>query len=209
MDLKITPIIHGSLMFEYKGHIIHVDPVSRTDYSSYPKADLILLTHHHQDHVDEDLIKKLKKPNTIIVGTQLLKEMLPEIVVMKNGETKEFLGIAVEAFPMYNLVRERSPGVKFHTKGEGNGYILNFGKTRVYVAGDTECIPEMEGLKNIDIAFVPMNLPYTMPPEEAAECVKVFKPKVVYPYHQGDLDPKVFARCLEGTGIEVRVLDLP
>ena len=209
MDLKITPIIHGSLMFEFKGLIIHVDPASRTDYSSYPKADLILLTHHHQDHVEEDLIKRLKKPNTIIVGTQLLKGMFPEVVVMKNGETKEFLGFSVEAFPMYNLVRERSPGVKFHTKGEGNAYIINFDKTRVYVAGDTEWIPEMEGLKNIDIAFIPINLPYTMPPEEAAECVKVFKPKVVYPYHQGDSDPKVFARYLEGTGIEVRVLDLP
>ncbi len=209
MELKITPIIHGSLMFEYSGLVIHVDPIPRVDYTPYPKADLLLLTHHHTDHVDEDLIKKLKKQNTMIVGTQLIKGKLSEIIVMKNGDQKDFLGISVEAFPMYNLLRERSPGIKFHEKGEGNAYIIDFGGTRVYIAGDTECIPEMKQLKNIDIAFIPMNLPYTMPPEEAAECVKVFKPKVVYPYHQGDSDPRVFARSLEGTGIEVRVYNLP
>ena len=209
MKVKITPIIHGSLMFEYSGKVIHVDPVPMTDYTPYPKADLIFLTHHHVDHLSEDLLKKLKKPSTIIVGTQLIKEKLPEVIVMKNGVKRDFSGISVEAFPMYNLTRERSPGVKFHIKGEGNAYIFGFGGTRVYVAGDTESIPEMKQLKNIDIAFIPINLPYTMPPEEAAECVKVFKPKAVYPYHQGDSDVNAFERALEGTGIEVRIHKLP
>lgn len=143
MELKITPMIQGSLVFEYSSHVIHVDPVSRTDYSPYPKADLILLTHHHQDHVDEGLIKKLKKPETIIVGTEWIKENLPEIIVMENGDKKDFLGMSVEVFPMYNSIRERSPGVKFHTKGEGNGYVIDSGGTRVYVAGDTECDREI------------------------------------------------------------------
>jgi L-ascorbate metabolism protein UlaG (beta-lactamase superfamily) len=209
MSLEITPIIHGSIMFQYAGLVIHVDPVSRADYTAYPKADLILLTHHHLDHVDKDLINRLKKPATVIVGTPLIEETVPDIVVMKNGDKREFFGIQVEAFPMYNIVRERSPGIKYHIEGEGNAYIMNFGETRVYVAGDTECIPEMRELRNIDIAFIPINLPYTMPPEEAAECVKVFKPKIVYPYHQGKSDPNDFAECLKNTGIEVRVLDLP
>jgi L-ascorbate metabolism protein UlaG (beta-lactamase superfamily) len=112
--------------------------------------------------------------------------------------------------PAYNMVRERSPGVKFHPKGEGNGYIIAFADKRVYIAGDTECIPEMKELENIDIAFIPINLPYTMPPEEAAECIKHFRPRIVYPYHQGESDPKILADLLKDEkDIEVRILELP
>jgi L-ascorbate metabolism protein UlaG (beta-lactamase superfamily) len=197
MKLEITPIVRGTVMFRYENLVVYIDPVSKPDYTTYPKADLILLTHHHSDHVDKDSIDKLKKPETVIVGTKLIEEMISGIIVMNNGDEKELFGLSVEAFPMYNVVKERSPGVKFHARGEGNAYIIDFGKTRVYVAGDTECIQEMKKLSNIDVAFIPIFTKATMSPEEAAECVQVFKPKIVYPYHQGGSDPTVFAKCLE------------
>ncbi|MFX0115647.1 MAG: MBL fold metallo-hydrolase [Candidatus Hodarchaeota archaeon] len=209
-DLKITPVIHGSLFFEFQGKIIHVDPISRADYSNLPKADMILITHHHQDHLELELIKQLEKPDTIIVGTETCGQTLTDYIAMKNGDKRELGGLLIEAVPAYNLVRERTPGVKFHPKGEGNGYVITFGDQRVYIAGDTEAIPEMKELKDITVAFVPINLPYTMTPEEAAEAVKQFRPRVVYPYHQGQSDPQEFAKVLENeTDIEARILELP
>ncbi|MFQ5980991.1 MAG: MBL fold metallo-hydrolase [Candidatus Heimdallarchaeota archaeon] len=178
-ELKIYPVIHGSLFFAFQGKVIHVDPISRADYSSLPKADVILITHHHRDHLEPELIEKIRKPNTIIIGTEGCSQALESYLTMKNGDRREIEDLIIEAVPAYNIVRERSPGVKFHPKGEGNGYVITFGDKRVYIAGDTEGIPEMKDLKNIDIAFVPINLPYTMTPEEAAECVKEFRPRVV------------------------------
>ncbi|MFW9914680.1 MAG: MBL fold metallo-hydrolase [Candidatus Thorarchaeota archaeon] len=209
-ELAIYPVIHGSLYFEFQGKIIHIDPFSRADYSNLPQADMILITHHHRDHLDPELIEKLKKPDTIIIGTKSCNQALDDFIVMKNGDRQELEGLIIDAVPAYNLVRERSPGVKFHPKGEGNGYVITFGDTQVYIAGDTECIPEMKELKDIDIAFVPINLPYTMTPEEAAECAKEFRPRIVYPYHQGKSNPQDFAKALENEkDIEARVLDLP
>jgi L-ascorbate metabolism protein UlaG (beta-lactamase superfamily) len=127
--------------------------------------------------------------------------------VIANGETKTINGVSIEAVPMYNLQRGPSAGQLFHTKGRGNGYVVTVGGKRLYFAGDTECVPEMKALKNIDVAFIPMNLPYTMPPSEAAECVKAFKPKIAYPYHYMGSDLKQFEDALKGSGVEVRVRD--
>ncbi len=204
-DLKITPVVHGSVMFEFGGKVIDVDPISMgADWSKYPKADWVFITDIHGDHFDPKALDMLKKGTTKFVAPQVVADKLPGATVMKNGEATEFDGIRVEAIPMYNLKRGPSEGKFFHDKGRGNAYIFNFGNKRVLLAGDTECIPELKQVKNIDIAFLPMNLPYTMPPEEAAACAKDFKPKVLYPYHYGDSNVSG-VQALVGKDIEVRV----
>lgn len=213
-DLRITPIQHASLMLEFGGKVIHVDPVGRADYAGLPPADLILITDVHGDHMDRAMIDKLKKTGTIVVAPPAVGQTITEAQTISNGEKKTFAGISIEAVPMYNLVREREPGVKFHEKGRGNGYILTLGDKRLYLSGDTECIPEMKALQNMDIAFICMNLPNTMPPSEAAECARAFRPKIVYPYHYRNTappgsmsDPQEFANALQGVqGVEVRLL---
>lgn len=206
--LKITPVTHGSLMLEYKGKVIHIDPWGRGDYSGLPKADLILITDIHGDHLDPAQVKKLKKSGTRIVAPQAVARTVTEVVVLHNGQKKVVAGLQIEAVPMYNHKRGPSPGKLYHDKGRGNGYVLILGGKRVYISGDTACIPEMKSLADIDIAFVTMNLPYTMPPEEAAECVAAFKPKIVYPYHYRGSDLSVFTRALEPhPHIEVRIRD--
>jgi L-ascorbate metabolism protein UlaG (beta-lactamase superfamily) len=204
--LRITPIKHASLMLEFKGKVIHVDPWSQGDYSGLPKADLIVITDVHGDHMDPAKIKEIRKDNTVIVAPAAVAKTVTEANVIANGEQKTIEGIEIEAIPMYNLVRGPSEGKFFHDKGRGNGYVLTIGGARVYLSGDTECVPEIKALKNIDVAFITMNLPYTMPPEEAAECVKAFKPKVVYPYHYRNSDLTVFSNALKTeNGIEVRL----
>ena len=187
-DLKITLIGHGTLMFEYGGKIIHVDPWTKVgDYSSLSKADLILITHHHRDHLDIAALEQILKDNTVVVMTQKCAEQIETMnwspILMANGDKKTVSGFSIEAIPAYNLVHKREDGTPFHPKGEGNGYILTFGDKRIYVAGDTENTPEMKALENIDAAFIPMNLPYTMDSAMAADAVKAFKPRLVYPYH--------------------------
>jgi L-ascorbate metabolism protein UlaG (beta-lactamase superfamily) len=204
--LKITPIKHASVMLEFKNKIIHIDPWSEGDYTGLPKADLIFITDVHGDHMDPAKIKELKKPNTLIIAPAAVARTVTGATIINNGESKTIEGIQIEAVPMFNLVRGPSQGTLYHDKGRGNGYVLTLGGKRVYISGDTECVPEMKSLKNIDIAFVCMNLPYTMPPEEAAECVKAFKPKIVYPYHYRGSDLKVFANALKSQNeIEVRL----
>lgn len=184
--LKIYFIGHGTLMFDFNGKIIHVDPWSKlTDYSKLPKADLIFITHHHGDHYDTLAINQVKKDNTVMVLNSGLQETLNKGEVMKNGDSKIFYGIRVLAVPAYN----NTPGREnFHPVGRDNGYVFDFGNRRVYVAGDTEAIPEMKFLKNIYIAFLPMNQPYTMKPQQVVEAVDMFKPKILYPYHYGETD---------------------
>jgi L-ascorbate metabolism protein UlaG (beta-lactamase superfamily) len=187
--LVITFIGHGTLMFAFNKMVIQVDPVSEyADYSTLPKADLILITHHHGDHLDPVAIEKSFQPGTEIILTETCAQQLKKGIVLKNGEVKKIKGLTIEAVPAYNLVHKRDNGKPFHPKGEGNGYVITFGDKKVYVAGDTENIPEMSNLKGIDVAFLPMNLPYTMTPEMVAEAVKAFKPKILYPYHYGDTD---------------------
>jgi L-ascorbate metabolism protein UlaG (beta-lactamase superfamily) len=207
-DLTITPIHHASLMLQFEGKVIHIDPWSQGDYSSLPRADYIFITDIHGDHLDKGMIDKLKKESTAVVGPQAVADQVHGITVLKNGETKKFDGFEVEAVPMYNLKRGPQPGALYHTKGRGNGYVFTMGGKRIYVSGDTEAIPEMRELKNIDVAFICMNLPYTMTPEEAAEAVKAFRPKIVYPYHYQKSDVNAFANALKGEkGIEVRLRD--
>jgi len=207
-ELRITPIGHASLMLEFRGQTIHIDPASRGggDFTGVPKADLILVTDVHGDHQDREMIDQLKKPGTIVVAPAAVAETITEAQIIGNGEAKTVAGIEIEGVAMYNLVRGPEPGQLFHDKGRGNGYILTLGGNRLYVSGDTECIPEIEGLENIDIAFITMNLPYTMPPSEAAACVRQFRPKVVYPYHFRGSDVQQFTDALRSTpGVEVRI----
>jgi L-ascorbate metabolism protein UlaG (beta-lactamase superfamily) len=206
-DVSVTPIMHASLQLEYGGKVIHVDPTSQGDYSKAKQADLILVTDIHGDHLDPEAISRIRKAGAPVVAPAAAAEKIENPTVMANGETKTVAGISIEAVPMYNLKRGPAEGQLFHTKGRGNGYILTLGGQRVYIAGDTECAPEMRALKNIDIAFIPMNLPYTMPPSEAAECVKAFKPKVVYPYHYRGQNTEEFKTALAGEPVEVRLLN--
>jgi L-ascorbate metabolism protein UlaG (beta-lactamase superfamily) len=188
-DLEITFIGHGTLMFKFQDKIIHIDPVSReADYGKLPKADLVLITHEHGDHLDVKVLDLIKKDNTKIIYTKVCSESYNGGQVLKNGDSKTILGIKVEAVPAYNIINKRDNGSPFHPKGNGNGYVLSFGDKRVYVAGDTENTPEMKNLKDINVAFLPMNLPYTMTQEMVVDAAKSFKPKILYPYHFGSTD---------------------
>ena len=209
-DLKITFIGHGTLMFKFNGKIIHVDPVSReADYTDMPKADIILITHEHGDHLDPKVIKMLRKEGTDLVLTKACAGRVDGGITMKNGDTQTVQGLKIEAVPAYNIVHMRSAGNPFHPKGIGNGYIIAFGDKRVYIAGDTENTPEMKRLRNIDVAFLPMNLPYTMTPEMVADAAKAFKPKILYPYHYGQTDPNKLVELLKDSkDIEVRIRDM-
>ena len=204
-EVKITPIHHASLMIEAAGKVIQVDPVGQGNYEGLPKADLILITDIHGDHLDEGTIGHITKDGTEIIAPPAVARQAHVTKVLSNGETTDWNGWTVEAIPMYNIKRGPAPGKLYHDKGRGNGYVLTYGGKRFYIAGDTEGTPEMRALKNIDVAFIPMNLPYTMPPEEAAEAVKAFHPKIVYPYHYRGSDLSVFQKALEGSGIEVRI----
>ncbi len=206
-DLKITFIGHGSLMFTFDGMTIHVDPVAReADYTRMPKADLILVTHQHGDHLDPEVIEILRKEDTDIVLSGKCAEVIQGGIVMKNGDVKSIGGLEIEAVPAYNLVHMRENGRPYHPQGEGNGYVITFGDKRVYVAGDTENTPEMKALKGIDIAFLPMNLPYTMTPEMVADAAKAFRPRILYPYHTGNTDTAIIMELMkDDEGIEVRI----
>lgn len=209
-DLTITFLGHATLMFRYGGKVIHVDPVrAEADYSKLPKADLILVTHEHGDHLDPATIERIRKPDTRIVVSRSCAGKVPGAAVMTNGEIRDEEGLRIEAVPAYNLVHMRSPGVPYHAKGDGSGYIVTFGNVRVYIAGDTENTPEMKALRDIDIAFLPMNLPYTMTPEMVADAARAFRPRILYPYHYGRTDPQKLVHLLaDQPGIEVRVRDL-
>jgi L-ascorbate metabolism protein UlaG (beta-lactamase superfamily) len=205
--LKITPIHHASLMMEAKGQVLHVDPVGRDRYLDLPKADLILITHAHADHFDLEAIDLVRKPGTVILAPEAVAEKLKDVLVLHNGESVMEGPWKIRAIPMYNVKRQRSPGKPYHPRGWGNGYVVTYGGFRTYIAGDTEGVPEMRSLKNIDVAFIPMNMPYTMPPEEAAAAVKAFHPRIVYPYHYRGSDLSVFEKALAGSGIKVRLRD--
>ncbi len=208
-NLEISFIGHASLIFTFGGKTIHIDPTSMFgDYANLPDADLVFITHEHFDHFDPKALALITTEKTPIVTTATVSKKHPNCTVMKNGDTLTIEGLAVEAVPAYNVAHMRSPGNPFHPKGVGNGYIITFGDKRVYIAGDTENIPEMKALKNIDIAFLPMNLPYTMSPEMAADAAKSFMPKVLYPYHFSETDTSEIVALLKDEPIEVRIRNL-
>lgn len=204
-DITITPINHATLQLRHGNTTVLIDPTPQGKYDGLPTPTVILVTDIHGDHLSPPTVEKVKGPNTAIVAPEAAASQLPGATVLANGQTKTIAGVSVEGVPMYNLVRGPAAGQLFHTKGRGNGYVVTLGGKRIYVAGDTECIPEMKALRNIDVAFVPMNLPYTMTPAEAAGCVAAFKPKVVYPYHYRGQNLDEFTKALAGSGVEVRV----
>jgi L-ascorbate metabolism protein UlaG (beta-lactamase superfamily) len=205
--LEITFIGHGTLMFGFAGKVVHVDPFSRlADYATLPKADLVRVTHAHGDHLDPVALAAVRKPDTDVIVAPVCAGKVAGAQVLQNGESLSVLGIEVTAVPAYNLVHKREDGSPFHPKGEGNGYVLSFAGTRVYVAGDTENTPEMKALAGLDVAFLPMNLPYTMTPEMVADAARAMKPHILYPYHYGDTDPARLVELLrDEKSIEVRV----
>jgi L-ascorbate metabolism protein UlaG (beta-lactamase superfamily) len=208
-ELKITFLGHGSLMFTLGEKIIHVDPYGKVaDYSSLPKADLVLVTHEHHDHLDMDALGEIRTSKTKIIMTESCAQQVKGGIIMKNGEVRTVDGIHIEAVAAYNMVHKRDNGQPFHPKGVGNGYVLTFGDKRIYVAGDTENIPEMKNLRDIEVAFLPMNLPYTMTPEMVADAARSFHPRVLYPYHYGQSDTSRLEELLEGEGIEIRIREL-
>ena len=198
-EVEITPITHASVQLTYNGKVIQVDPTA-----GGAPADLILITGPENDHLDPAAIAKLRKPGAPIVIPAAGKEKVPDGIVLNNGETKEIAGIRVEAIAAYDLI----PGDPFHPKGRGNGYVITLGTKRFYFSGVTECVPEVQALRQIDVAFVSMNLPHDrMTMTAAAACMETFKPAVVYPYHYRNAKLEEFKQALAGKPIEVRFAD--
>lgn len=206
-ELKITFLGHGSLMFTLGEKVIHIDPFSRVaDYTTLPKADLILITHEHRDHLDTEALASIRTDDTDVVMTEPCEEQVEGGIVMRNGDMSVVQGLSIEAVPAYNLIHTRESGDPFHPCGQGNGYILRIGDTCVYVAGDSENTSEMMNLTNIDIAFLPMNLPYTMTPAMVAAAAQAIRPGILYPYHFGSTDTNELVELLKDTPeIEVRI----
>ena len=206
-DLSIIFLGHGSLVMAFRGMTIYVDPFGKVaDYASLPKANLVLVTHEHFDHLDPQALSSVRTDKTILVLTENCPQEIKGGIIMHNGDVKTVAGIPVEAVAAYNMIHKRPTGDPYHPKGSGNGYVLGFGGTRLYIAGDTENTPEMKALKEIDIAFLPMNLPYTMTPEMVADAAKAFQPRILYPYHYGDTDVSILAELLKGEKeIEIRI----
>lgn len=206
-DISITFIGHGTLMLEYNKKVIHVDPWSRlADYSVLPKADLVLITHAHRDHMDTIAIAAIRKSDTQIVVTPEIYSILGKGIIMENGDRKEVAEIIIDAVPAYNVTPGRE---NFHPKGRDNGYIVWLGGKRIYIAGDTENIPEMKVLCGVDVAFLPMNQPFTMTPEQVVEAVKLLRPKILYPYHYGETDINSLKNLMKGIeGVELRIRNM-
>ncbi len=204
-DVTITFVGHGTLFLTWKGLVIHVDPWSRlADYSAMPKADLVLITHHHRDHFDPQAIEQIRKDGTIVVMTQSCSGI--KGTIMNNGDTLTAAGVKIEAVPAYNLVHLRDSGEPFHVKGQGNGYLIDFGGFTVYIAGDTENIPEMEALRGrVDVAFLPVNLPYTMDAQMAAAAARAVAPKVFYPYHFSKEEVAKLQKLLKDEPFDLRI----
>ncbi len=185
-NFKVTPIMHATMVLDWDGTIIYVDPVGgKQAFEGQPEPDLILVTDIHGDHLDVKTLEAVSVDKSKLIVPQAVADKLPgefdaQVDVLNNGDHKERFGFDLEAIPMYNL---REEALKFHEKGRGNGYVIEKEGERVYISGDTEDIPEMKALENIDVAFVCMNLPYTMTEIQAGRAVVAFKPKTVYPYH--------------------------
>lgn len=204
-SLDITFIKHASMMLVFDGHVIQVDPVGEYgDYSQLPQADVILITHEHYDHLDPKTITALEKEGTLLISNASSREKIGKGLVMKNGDKLQPTPyLTLEAVPAYNTTPGREV---FHPKERDNGYILTLGGTRIYIAGDTEDIPEMESLQDIDIAFLPVNQPYTMTIPQAIHAAEMIKPRILYPYHYGDTKIEELKEKLQNQPeIEVRI----
>jgi L-ascorbate metabolism protein UlaG (beta-lactamase superfamily) len=210
-ELEITFFGHASLILAAGGTVVYVDPWSKAaDSSSLPKADLVLVTHEHQDHLDPAAIAAVRKGSTLVLASAAAAAGIEGAGALENGARANVAGVAVEAVPAYNLVHERSPGSPFHPKGRGNGYVVSLAGLKIYIAGDTENVPEMKNLSGVDVAFLPMNLPYTMTPEMAADAALMVRAKILYPYHFGETDTsRLVALLKDHPEIEVRIRRMP
>lgn len=209
-EVIISPVNHASFVMQLGSFTFFVDPVGNAQlYSAYSVLDFILITDIHQDHLSKQIVDALKRPETVVIGPQAVIDILGYGEVLNNDQNKTFGMITIFAIPMYNITKER---LQFHPKGRGNGYLIKTDANRVYISGDTEDIPEMKSLKNIDYAFICMNLPYTMSAAQAASAVLEFQPRIVYPYHYrgkdmiSDLD-EFKALLKKAENIEVRLLN--
>ena len=207
-NVSMHCIKHGSLSINIGDKWIYIDPVTdkvqpATDYTTMPKADYILITHEHQDHLDAKAIAQLTKEGTIVIANPRSNELLGnKCEVMKNGDSKTINAWKIDAVHAYNSSADKQ---QFHPKGRDNGYILTIEDLRIYIAGDTEPIPEMQNIKDVDIALLPCNLPFTMTPEQLAEAARVIRPKVLFPYHYGNTDIQQVVKLLDGSSIDVRI----
>lgn len=215
-SIEISPMVHAHVQIQFAGKVIQVDPSSETNPAAPSRADLVLITDIHPDHMDPGSIDRLRKATTHYVAPPALAGRFPgQTTIIANGETKVVDGVSIQAVAAYNLTRGPAAGQLFHPRGRGNAYVITLGGKRILLTGDTECTPELKALTGIDVAFVTMNLPYTMTPQEAADCVKAFKPKLVYPYHYrqerlrpADKNKTDFVAAMKGAaGIEVREVD--
>ncbi len=216
-DITIHPIVHGTLVLSYKEHKIYVDPYGGAEkFSSIPSPTMVLITDIHGDHLNIKTLSGLQTNQAVFVVPEAVANKLPDslprakTIILNNGNTTKVNGISIEAIPMYNLPEDETSR---HPKGRGNGYVLTINNTRIYISGDTEDIPEMRALKDIDVAFICMNLPFTMTEEQAASAILDFKPKIVYPYHYRGRpnmsDTQKFKTLVESknSNIEVRLRD--
>lgn len=207
-EILIHPVSHASLVLETPAGVIYADPVGEpAAYDGLPPADLILVTHEHGDHYNAETLGALINENAGLVTNPAVHGMLPadlqsRATAIGNGESQEAMGIAIDAIPAYNMTEDR---LQYHPEGRDNGYILGIGEARVYIAGDTEDIPEMRALTGIDLAFVPMNLPFTMSVDQAASGVLAFAPRIVYPYHYRGSDVEQFKQMVEAENAEIEV----
>lgn len=213
--IKVNPINHATMVLEYGSEVIYVDAVGGAEaFKNQKQPTIVIITDIHGDHLNVETLQALDLTAATLVVPQAVADKLPEniakhLIILNNGETQTVNGVLIEAIPMYNL---REDALKFHQKGRGNGYVLTLGNERVYISGDTEDIPEMRQLKNIDKAFVCMNLPYTMTVENAASAVLEFQPKQVYPYHyrgtEGLSDVMRFKNIVTTSNTEIDVIQL-
>lgn len=209
-SIRVTPGYHATTRIDVAGQVFWLDPWSKAPLDGAPKADVVLITDVHFDHLDRDALAKVTLPTTTIVAPQAVADEAKDLTiahVLANGQSVKLGDVTVRAVPMYNLERGPEPGKKFHEAGRGNGYVLSFGGADVYFAGDTECVPEIRALTGIDVAFLPMNLPYTMPVDEAAACVSAFRPGVVVPYHYAGSDLAAFRVAVAPSGVRVEQLE--
>ena len=205
-EIAIIILGHASLLIQWEGRNIFVDPYSKVaNYSTQPKADLVIITHQHSDHLDSEAIKQIADKKTIFVTSLIAQKSIKDANGLKQGDEFDYNGLKIKAVYAYNIQQKRDDGQPFHPRGEGNGYILDFGGFRVYIAGDTELIPEMKELGSIDIAFLPKNLPYTMSDKMFIDAVKVIMPKVLFPYHYSELDTVALkSRLPEGVSLRTK-----
>jgi L-ascorbate metabolism protein UlaG (beta-lactamase superfamily) len=204
-ELVVSPLEHASVLFGWDGKAVYVDPTSpAVADETLPKADLAFVTEARFDHLDASAMERIARPGTVVVGPQAVADKIHVDVILQNGDTRTVLGVIATAIPLYSVERGPAPGLLYHDKGRGNGYVLDFGGTRVYLSGDTECTAETKALEHIDVAFLAVSPPTAMTPGEAVQCIDAFRPRVVLPYHDRQVDLSELQDALAARGVDLR-----